>query len=90
MSIHNKNFHVDVKKYRYFSGEKKYLIWRSAICYEKKSLHFLCLLENIKIIARFKCRVRVTDRHCRHLRRKIKFVTKNHKLVKASGEKNIA
>ena len=27
-------------------------------------------------------RVRVTDRHCRHLRRKIKFGTKNHKLAK--------
>ena len=36
------------------------------------------------------CRVRVTDRHCRHLRRKIKFGTKNHKLAKTSGEKNIA
>ena len=35
-------------------------------------------------------RVRVTDRHCRHLLRKIKFGTKNHKLAKASGEKNIA
>ena len=34
-------------------------------------------------------RVRVTDRHCRHLRRKIKFGTKNHKLAKTSGEKNI-
>ena len=34
-------------------------------------------------------RVRVTDHHCRHLRRKIKFGTKNHKLVKTSGEKNI-
>ena len=33
--------------------------------------------------------VRVTDRHCRHLRRKIKFGTKNHKLAKTSGEKNI-
>ena len=34
-------------------------------------------------------RVRVTDRHCRHLRRKIKFGTKNNKLAKTSGEKNI-
>ena len=33
--------------------------------------------------------IRVTDRHCRHLRRKIKFGTKNHKLAKTSGEKNI-
>ena len=32
-------------------------------------------------------RVRVTDRHCHHLRRKIKFGTKNHKLAKTSGEK---
>ena len=32
-------------------------------------------------------RVRVTDRHCRHLRRKIKFATKNHKLAKTSGKK---
>ena len=32
-------------------------------------------------------RVRVTDRHCRHLRRKIKFSTKNHKLAKTSGDK---
>ena len=30
--------------------------------------------------------VRVTDRHCRHLRRKIKFGTKNHRLTKTSGE----
>ena len=35
-------------------------------------------------------RVRVTDRHCRHLGRKIKFGTKNHELVKTSGEKNIS
>ena len=35
-------------------------------------------------------RVHVTDPHCRHLRRKIKFGTKNHKLAKTSGEKNIA
>ena len=34
-------------------------------------------------------RVRVTDRHSRHLRRKIKFGTKNHKLAKTSGEKKI-
>ena len=33
-------------------------------------------------------RVRDTDRHCRHLRRKIKFGTKNHKLAKTSGKKN--
>ena len=33
------------------------------------------------------CRVRITDCHCRHLRRKIKFGTKNHKLAKTSGEK---
>ena len=36
-----------------------------------------------------KFRVRVTDPHCRHLRRKIKFGTKNRKLAKTSGEKNI-
>ena len=33
------------------------------------------------------CSVRVTNCHCRHLRRKIKFGTKNHKLAKTSGEK---
>ena len=33
-------------------------------------------------------RVHVTDRHCHHLRRKIKFGTKkNHRLAKTSGEK---
>ena len=32
-------------------------------------------------------RICVTGRHCRYLRRKIKFGTKNHKLAKTSGEK---
>ena len=40
-------------------------------------------------LSHFIYRVRVTDHHCRHLRRKIKFGTKNHKLAKTSGEKNI-
>ena len=35
-------------------------------------------------------RVRVTNRHCRHLCRKIKFDTKNHKLAKTSGEVKIS
>ena len=42
-----------------------------------------------KNIVSSELRVRVTDRHCHHLRRKIKFGTKNHKLAKTSGEKNI-
>ena len=31
-----------------------------------------------KLLYKLSTRVRVTDRHCRHLRRKIKFGTKNH------------
>ena len=49
----------------------------------KKPSSFFAGLQNQCI------RVRVTDRLWRHLRRKIKFGTKNHKLVKTSGEKNI-
>ena len=52
---------------------------------------FLCILKGTFLLeaAHYYNRVRVTDRHCRHLRRKIKFGTKKHKLAKISGEKNI-